>query len=98
KKYRRSGPLFESRYKASRISSDEYLLHISRYIHLNPKDWRSYPYSSLQIYKGGEAVDWVNEKKVLELFPSREDYLGFVADYKEMHDALEGIKRELAGY
>ena len=41
-KYGRSGPLFESCYKASRISSDEYLLHISRYIHLNPDEWIDY--------------------------------------------------------
>src|SRR5690606_15236868 len=32
-KYERSGPLFESRYRASRISSDPYLMHVSRYIH-----------------------------------------------------------------
>ena len=36
KRYKRSGSLFESRYKASLISDDAYLEHISRYIHLNP--------------------------------------------------------------
>jgi putative transposase len=41
KKYNRSGPLFESRYKSSRISDDAYLMHISRYIHLNPKRWKN---------------------------------------------------------
>ena len=44
KKYDRSRGLFETRYKASRISSDTYLMHITRYIHLNPKEWREYPY------------------------------------------------------
>src|SRR3990172_5909254 len=34
KKYNRLGPLFQHRYLASRISSDAYLLHITRYIHL----------------------------------------------------------------
>jgi putative transposase len=36
KKYDSSGSLFESRYKGSRISSVPYLMHISRYIHVNP--------------------------------------------------------------
>ena len=37
KKYQRSGSLFESRYKASLITSDTYLFHVSRYIHLTQK-------------------------------------------------------------
>ena len=35
-KYKRTGYVFEGRYKAAIINSDEYLLHISRYIHQNP--------------------------------------------------------------
>jgi putative transposase len=50
KKYKRSGPLFESRYKASMISDDAYLEHVSRYIHLNPRLWQHYDYSSLPYY------------------------------------------------
>jgi len=36
KKYKRSGCIFESGYKCKLISSDGYLFHIFRYIHLNP--------------------------------------------------------------
>ena len=36
KKYERMGPLFQGRYKAILVSNDDYLLHLSRYIHLNP--------------------------------------------------------------
>ena len=32
----RSGPLFEGRYKAKLIDEDDYILALSRYIHLNP--------------------------------------------------------------
>ena len=35
-KYKRQGSLFEGRYKAVRIPTDELLIHTSRYIHLNP--------------------------------------------------------------
>lgn len=36
KKYNRFGAAFQGRFKAIKIESDEYLLHLSRYIHLNP--------------------------------------------------------------
>jgi putative transposase len=34
--YRRTGTLWEGRYKASLVSSDEYFFAVSRYIELNP--------------------------------------------------------------
>lgn len=43
-----SGPIFESLFKSKHISSNEYLLHLSLYIHLNPldflegKNWRNH--------------------------------------------------------
>ena len=35
-KYHRNGPLWQSRYRIVRIKNDEHLLHVTRYIHLNP--------------------------------------------------------------
>jgi len=35
-KYKRVGPLFQGRFKAISIENDNYLMHLSRYIHLNP--------------------------------------------------------------
>jgi len=58
-KYKRTGALFESRYKASRIDSDSYLQHITRYIHLNPKNWKHYRHSSLKYYKDGKGPNWL---------------------------------------
>lgn len=96
KKYEQSGSLFETRYKASRISSDEYLMHISRYIHLNPDKWEGYPYSSISYYRKGDTPDWLNDERILELFPSRSSYMDFVKDYKDIRDIYEMIKHELA--
>ena len=35
-KYERIGPLYQSRFKAKPVTSDEYLLQLSAYIHKNP--------------------------------------------------------------
>lgn len=95
KKYGSSGALFESRYKASRISSDEYLMHISRYIHLNPKDWMAYPHSSIHSYYLG-APEWLKPEQVIELFGSLPKYADFLNDYADYKKSLDVIEAELA--
>jgi putative transposase len=50
KKYKRTGPLFGDRFKASLINDDDYLLHITRYIHLNAANYKKYEWSSLPYY------------------------------------------------
>lgn len=94
KKYRRTGPLFQERFKASRISKDNYLLHISRYIHMNPKDYKKWDYSSLPYYIGESKADWVRPKKILDLF--NDDYMEFLRDYENRKRMLEEIESELA--
>ena len=95
-KYKRTGSLFESRYKASLIDQDAYLQHISRYIHLNPRGWQAYRYSSLLHYKSGDPPEWLKPDKVLDLFNGSEDYLAFVADYEEHKQILDELKYHLA--
>lgn len=55
-KYKRKGPLWQSSFQSVRVKTDEQLLHLSRYIHLNPttanlvkkpEDWH---YSSYKKY------------------------------------------------
>ena len=96
KKYKRSGPLFESRYKASLITSDAYLQHVTRYIHLNPKLWRGYEYSSLPYYLHQVSDEWINPKRILELFGDQTEYLKFVEDYESAKEIMDILKLELA--
>lgn len=96
KKYKRRGPLYENNFRASHITSDSYLLHISRYIHLNPKNYMSWPYSSYDDYVNIPSKDWLKVEPLLELFDSRAEYIEFVNDYKAMRDELEDLKYELA--
>lgn len=85
-KYKRSGPLLESRYKASCILFEEYLLHITRYIHLNPEDWVDYPHSSLRAYLYDDGPSWLNKKRIIELYGSSVKYFGFLKDDKNSQD------------
>lgn len=96
KKYKRSGPLFESRYKASLISEDAYLEHISRYIHLNPRDWRHYDYSSLPYYLHQITDDWLRPERIISQFTAPKEYLTFLNDYVENKKMLDILKQELA--
>jgi len=97
KKYDRQGPLFQSKYKASLIDHDAYLHHISRYIHLNPPKWRSYPYSSLAYIMGEKNAAWVKPKLLLGLFDNnKEKYLDFIKDYEDQKEMLDELKWELA--
>ncbi len=96
RKYERTGPLFESRYRASRVDNESYLLHISRYIHLNPADWQNYNYSSLRSYLGAAAQDWLVIERITNLFTSRSDYLQFLESYEQNKAELDIIKHVLA--
>ena len=54
----RVGPLFQGPYQAKRVDNQRYLMHLTRYIHLNPVAARltdapqAWPYSSFQEYIG----------------------------------------------
>ncbi|MFZ1258305.1 MAG: transposase [Candidatus Saccharimonas sp.] len=98
KKYKRVGPVFQQRYRAVRISDDAQLMHITRYIHLNPDTYESYKWSSYHNYAGTRFNHWLKPGRVLELFSyDTAAYVDFVADYKDKHDELELMKQELAG-
>jgi len=95
-KYRQSGALFESRYKASRIDVQSYLEHISRYIHLNPRNWRTHRYSSLGYYKRRKKPEWLRADLIMSTFETSRDYMNFLADYEDYKVMLSEIKHELA--
>jgi putative transposase len=97
KKYKRRGPLFESTYKASMITNDAYLQHVSRYIHLNHKNFNKWPYSSLSSYlHPGVTPGYLHPERVTEQFRDTREYAEFVNDYEAMQRELEHIKHELA--
>jgi len=96
KKYKRVGHLFQDRYKASAIYRDGYLQHISRYIHLNPKDYTTYKWSSYSYYCNKKKASWLKPDRVLEIFDSVADYKNFVTDFADYKESLDDIREELA--
>ena len=97
----RVGGLYQGRYKASMITTDSYLWHISRYIHLNPLDIgeepETYQYSSYQNYVGGQRSKWLKPQRILDLHTEhKQSYPAFVNDYKDYKKSLDEIKYELA--
>lgn len=97
RKYKRVGPVFQSRYRASLIDHDNYLQHISRYIHLNPRNWQRYKYSSLPYYLDQKKAEWVKPDIIMSLFANnKKQYIDFMKDYEEYKSMLDEIKWELA--
>ena len=96
-RYQRVGPLFQGTFKASQILEDSYLEHITRYIHLNPENYREYPYSSLPNYLGHKQSIWLKSQRVLELFGNdTQAYAEFVEDYESTKKENDYLKWHLA--
>lgn len=87
-KYNRVGHLYQERYKAKLIKTDEQLLATSRYIHRNPlqKGFKlnNYPYSSYSAYLDPKYFpDWLSKKDILFLLDNNfkkatNKYINFV--------------------
>lgn len=92
RKYERSGHLFQGRYKGILVDKDNYLVELSRYVHLNPvrasmvKRPEEYRWSSYPVYIArGKEVIWVEYAWVLSKFGSdikkgREKYRRYVEE------------------
>ena len=89
KRYERVGSLFQGRFKAIHIDRNEYLVHLSRYIHLNPveaglvrrpEDWE---FSSYPEFIGLRNGTLPKPDIVLSQFPSPGAYRLFVEAYTE---------------
>lgn len=103
-KNNRIGPLLQGDFKAVHIESDEQLIHLSRYIHLNPlvsyitKDLEVYRWSSYREYIGLDNSEICTKDIILGQFKSRDDYKQFVLDQEDYAKNLEMIKHQLIDF
>jgi len=80
RRHRRSGQLFQNRYKSILCQEDTYLLELVRYIHLNPirarlvtdiKTLDKHPFCGHAIIMGKKKKDWQDDAYVLKLFDKK---------------------------
>ncbi|MDP3997516.1 MAG: transposase, partial [bacterium] len=102
-RYKRSGPLFTGRFKAVLVDGDEQLLHVSRYIHLNPYVAHmidaplAYPWSSLNEYIGLAKANTCHTKLIAGIM-NEPEYKAFVTDEADYARALADTKHLLLDY
>ncbi len=97
-RYKRKGPLWESRFKYVLIETDEQLLHLTRYIHLNPttaglvpkpENWEFSSYREFLNYKSSFNICEFADLIDMDLF----EYKKFVEDYIGYQKQLHIIKK-----
>lgn len=103
-KYDKSGHVFQGPYRAVHIQDDRQMLHLSAYIHRNPREiskWfnkeNKYPWSSYQDFVNQNRWgDLILPNMIIEQFNSRRKYHHFVQTspakaIKEEIDYLENL-------
>jgi len=102
-KYDRVGTLFQGSFRAQLVENDNQLIHLSRYIHLNPfmsgliNKVQDYEWSSYKTYIVGKVGLVGDTKMILDFFNSPNKYKEFVedyADYAKTYHQLQNLTLE----
>lgn len=102
-KYKRTGALFQGRYKCKHINSNDYLLHLSAYVNLNNKVHNFGDPTSKINYKSSwrEYTDkncneqFCKKDIILDQFGSSEDYENFAREALELIQEKKKNDREI---
>lgn len=100
-KHQQRNPLYKGPFRAKRVKTNEQLLHLSRYIHLNPvsdflvENPKNYPSSSYSYYLNGNPPTWLDPFLVISQFSDIKDYERFVLARKDYQRQLTKIKHLL---
>ncbi len=86
KRNKRTGALFQGKFKAAHIDSNEYLLYLSAYVNENNfihgyNKRSSWPYSSLPSYLGKKNDKLVNKDIILGQFKNIQEYKDFLEEH-----------------
>lgn len=106
---RKTGHLFQGRYKAKLIQNEEYLLELCHYIHMNPlkanivKHLDEYPWSSHLTYAQKKEKPWVSTEYIFNLLKkySRDNttnmYENFIKDRDNHYTAPKFCEIDKSG-
>jgi putative transposase len=100
KRFNRVGSLFQGQFKAIHVDTDEYLLHLSRYIHLNPvkanfvKSAEDWEFSSYSEYITTPDNKFIKTHRILEHFPSADCYRSFVESHQNEVQMIQHLTLE----
>lgn len=103
-KNKRVGPLLQGEFKSVHVKNNEQLVHLSRYIHLNPlvdyatKDLEMYRWSSYLEFVGKDNRDICSKEAILNQFNSIEEYKQFILNQESYGKELERIKHQLLDF
>ena len=98
-KYKRSGALFQNRFKSTHVDSNEYLLHLSVYVNLNDRFHPEFgrtaskrAWSSWNEYCKKNGLNFCRRDIILDQFNNQKEYEKFAE--KILPDILERKKME----
>ena len=99
-KNERVGPILQGEFKSVLVETNEQLVHLSRYIHINPLvsyligNLESYPWSSYLEYIDINKMPVCLKDIILKQFKSSQEYKQFVLDQENYGKELERIKHQ----
>lgn len=97
-KYKRVGGLVQGRFKAVEVENEEQLVHLSRYVHLNPliaglvDHLVDYSWSSYRYYLSLQASSFCSKEAVMSVFNNAKGYQNFIEDQVSYARELGKIK------
>lgn len=99
-KYKRSGVLFQGKFKARHVDSNEYLLHLSAYVNLNNRVHKlrsRAPKSSYEEYQSGKK-GFCSKKVIIDQFKNLAEYKDFaesslkdILARKQLYQEMENL-------
>lgn len=96
---KRVGPLFQGAFKAVRVESDEQMIHLSRYIHLNPVTSFLIPFEKILNYKWTSLGQYLTKIEtfmekdfILNYFGGKDKYFRFISDSEDYKKSFTDIE------
>lgn len=101
-KYKRVGGLFQGVFKAVNIDEEAYLLHVTRYIHINPLEIIGVTLSNLENYYcsygeylGKRNTSWIHPADILSVFGSKLAGISTFSSYKDFVERYQGSSADV---